>query len=76
MARLSGNEVINTEVWPDNAAETADLKNVADWPVQIGDEYQDDGYYRDGIRVLSPMEALNAQLADMAAALAVMGVTE
>lgn len=46
-----------------------------DVPVCIGDTYDGESFYRNGEKVISEKEYLYAQLADMKAALELLGVT-
>lgn len=76
MARIADGAVVNIESWNDAQSETDELVDTADKPVGIGDTYTDGKFYRDGAEVLSPLEEAQAELADMQAALEVLGVTE
>lgn len=77
---LIENGVVTNIIWlsPSNLADFADAIAYGERPVQIGDEYINGAFYRGGEKVLttgeSELAALRAQNADMAAALAVLGV--
>lgn len=62
MARLDNGKVINIEWLSDGTEETADRVNCGDVPVDIGDDYRDGTFYRAGVKVLTPMEAMVARL--------------
>lgn len=59
MARLDNNVVINIEWCSDETVETNTLVNMNDYPVMIGDIYEDGFFYRNGERVLTPLEELS-----------------
>lgn len=75
MARIVDGIVVNVEWFSSEAVETENLKNMEDRPVEIGDTYQDGKFYRDGMDVLTPLEAAVAELADARAALEILGVS-
>ena len=58
MARLLDDTVVQTESWNEDTPEEFDLKNVSDYPVMQGDIYSDGLYYRDGVRLLTPIEEI------------------
>lgn len=60
---------------PANAAEFPSAVPMNDLMVEIGDTYADGVFYRNGERVLSPIEQAQAEAADMQAALELLGVT-
>lgn len=72
--------VVVNIIWlsPSNASDFPNAVEYGERPIQIGDEYIDGDFYHDGEKVLTEAEAqlatLKAQNADMAAALAVLGV--
>ena len=60
MARLDDNGVvINIEWRSDKTVETNTLVNMNDYPVVINDIYKDGFFYRNGERVLTPLEELS-----------------
>ena len=61
MARIENYIVINIESWGDMEQETDCLKDVNDYPVAIGDSYSNGSFYRNGVKVLSPIEAVQEQ---------------
>ena len=75
MARIVDGIVVNVEWFSSETVETENLKNMEDRPVEIGDTYQDGKFYRDGMDVLTPLEAAVAELADARAALEILGVS-
>ena len=75
MARIVDGIVVNVEWFSSEAVETENLKNMEDRPVEIGDTYQDGKFYRDGMEVLTPLEAAVAELEDARAALEMLGVS-
>lgn len=66
---LIENDMVTNIIWlsPTNAADFPDAVAYGDRPIQIGDSYIDGIFYRDGEKVLSPVE-------DMQAALELLGV--
>lgn len=74
MARISEDLVVNVEWCSDKQAQTDTLINLSDRPVAIGDTYDGADFYRDGEKVLTPLEAAQAEIEDMKAALAELGV--
>ena len=75
MARIENGLVVNIEWCSDKQAQTETLINLADRPVAIGDTYDGSDFYRDGERVLTPMEEAQAEIKDMKNALNELGVT-
>lgn len=75
MARIVDGIVVNVEWFSSETVETENLKNMEDRPVEIGDTYQDGKFYRDGMEVLTPLEAAVAELTDARAALEILGVS-
>lgn len=65
MARLENNIVTNIEWCSDRTAETEYLKEAFDYPVGIGDTYYDGRFYRDGVLILSAVEELQQQIAEL-----------
>lgn len=74
MARLDNNIVVNVEWWGDSTEDTEMLISIYDRPVAIGDNYDGGKFYRDGVEVLTPMEEMQTELADMRNALNELGV--
>lgn len=75
MARINDGLVVNIEWCSDKQAQTDTLINLSDRPVAIGDTYDGSDFYRDGEKVLTPLEAAQAEIEDMRNALAELGVT-
>lgn len=75
MARIDNGIVVNIEWCSEKMAETDTLKNIGDRPVDIGDTYSDGSFYHNGEKVLTPLEAAREEIADMKAALELLGVT-
>lgn len=69
--------VVTNIIWllPPNAQDFPEAVPINGLVVQIGDTYVDGQFYRDGERVLSPTEAMQAEMDDMRAALELLGVT-
>ena len=74
MARIENGLVVNIEWCPDRQAQTESLISLADRPVAIGDTYDGTDFYRDGEKVLTPLEQAQAEIADMKTALNELGV--
>lgn len=79
MALIENGAVTNMLWCSDSEPETKTLINPADRPVAIGDTYSDGKFYRDGVEILTPLEAAQKQNAEYEAALseieAALGVT-
>lgn len=60
---------------PMNADDFPNAVPVGDIPVAIGDNYENGAFYRNGEKVLTAFEREQAEMADMQAALANLGVT-
>ena len=75
---LVENGVVTNLIWlyPANAAEFPNAVPMGDIPVAIGDTWDGEHFYRNGERVLSPMEQAQEEARDMLAALSLLGVTE
>lgn len=69
--------VVTNIIWlyPGNASEYKNAVPCGDIPVAIGDTYADGVFYRDGERVMSKLAAAQEELADMKAALNMLGVS-
>lgn len=63
MARIEARVVVNMEWCSDDTPETDTLKSPDDHPVGIGDTYTDGKFYRDGVEILTPLEAALAEAA-------------
>ena len=64
MARLKNNIVDNLE-WVDSGKlETDDLKDVYDLYVEIGDVYTNEGFYRNGVKLLSARETIRKTISE------------
>ena len=74
MARVENGIVVNIESFPYNAAENESLINCGDVPVAVGDTYTDGRFYRNGVKVLTPLETALEEIADMKAALELLEV--
>lgn len=70
------NGVVTNLLWlnPGNTRDFPGAVPCGDVPVQIGDTYDGESFYRNGERVLTRTEELAARLADAEAALALLGV--
>lgn len=74
MARITDDVVVNIEWCSDRQAPTDTLINLGDRPVAIGDTFDGADFYRNGEKVLTPLEAAHAEIEDMRAALALLEV--
>ena len=61
-------------LYPGNAADFPDAVPCGDVPVAIGDTYDGEHFFRDGVQVLSPVEQARKDAEDMQAALELLGV--
>lgn len=61
-------------LYPGNAADFPTAVPCGDVPVAIGDTYDGEHFFRDGVQVLSPMEQAQKDAEDMQAALELLGV--
>ena len=77
-AVITDSTVVNIiELNQSNASDFPDAVPTGDdRPVTIGDSYADGVFTRAGTPVLTPLEQAQAEIADMQAALALLGVTE
>lgn len=75
---LIENGVVTNLIWlyPANAAEFPGAVPLGDVPAAIGDTWDGEHFYRNGERVLSPMEQAQEEARDMLSALSLLGVTE
>ena len=61
-------------LYPGNAGDFPDAVRCGDVPVAIGDTWDGEHFYREGARVLSPVEEARKDAEDMEAALRLLGV--
>ena len=61
-------------LYPGNAADFPTAVPCGDVPVAIGDTWDGQDFYREGARVLSPVEQAQKDAEDMQAALELLGV--
>ena len=75
---LIENGVVTNIIWlyPGNADDFPNAVPLGDIPATMGDTYEDGVFYRNGEKVLTPLEQAQAEAADMRSALALLGVTE
>lgn len=73
---LIENGIVANIIWlySGNAAEFPNAVPLGDIPAAVGDTYDGEHFYRDGVRVLSPLEKARQEARDMAEALALLGV--
>ena len=57
-----------------NASDFPNAVKLGDRPVGIGDTYTDGKFYRDGVEVLTPLEAAQAEIETYKSALTELGV--
>lgn len=75
---LIENGIVANIIWlySGNAAEFPNAVPLGDIPAAVGDTYDGEHFYRDGVRVFSPLEKARQEARDMAEALALLGVNE
>lgn len=74
-AIITGGVVTNVIIlYPGNARDFPSAVPCGDVPVAIGDIYDGQDFYREGARVLSPVEQARKDAEDMQAALELLGV--
>ena len=74
-AIITGGVVTNVIIlYPGNTADFPDAVPCGDVPVAIGDTWDGQDFYREGARVLSPVEQARKDAEDMQAALELLGV--
>ena len=61
-------------LYPNNAKDFQTAVPCGDVPVAIGDTYDGHDFYREGVRVLSPVEQARKDAEDMQAALELLGI--
>lgn len=73
---LIENGVVTNIIWlySGNAGDFPGAVPCGDVPVAIGDTYDGHDFYREGVRVLSPVEQARKDAEDMQAALELLGV--
>ena len=70
------NGTVTNIIWlyPGNASDFPGAVPCGDLPVAIGDTYDGEHFFRDGVQVLSALEQAQKDAEDMQAALALLGV--
>jgi len=73
---LIENGIVSNIIWlyPGNAADFPNAVPCGDYAVAIGDTYTEGVFYRDGERMLTPVEQAQAEQEDMQKALNILGV--
>lgn len=73
---LIENGVVTNIIWlySGNAGDFPDAVRCGDVPVAIGDTWDGQDFYREGARVLSPVEQARKDAEDMQAALELLGI--
>lgn len=61
-------------LYPGNAEDFQSAVPCGDLPVAIGDTYDGEHFFRDGVQVLTPLEQARKDAEDMEAALRLLGV--
>ena len=61
-------------LYPPSAAEFAGAVPCGDLPVAVGDTYDGEHFFRDGVQVISALEQAQKDAEDMQAALELLGV--
>ncbi len=67
MARVENGLVVNTEWCSDRTQESGVLKDPQGRPVTAGDSYADGKFYRAGVEILTPLEQVQAENAELSA---------
>lgn len=70
MALVEDGVVVNILWCSSDEPQTDTLLDIADRPVGIGDTYEGGAFYRDGVKVLTPLEALRQELDELDSAYA------
>lgn len=70
------NGTVTNIIWlyPANASDFPGAVPCGELPVAIGDTYDGEHFFRDGVQVLTPLEQAQKDAEDMAAALELLGV--
>ena len=76
MARIENGIVVNIEWHSSKTEATNTLVDCGDIPVFVGDAFENGAFFRDGVKVLSPLEYAIKKNVEYAAALNVLGVSE
>lgn len=73
---LVENGVVTNIIWlySANASDFPGAVPCGELPVAIGDTYDGEHFFRDGVQVLTPLEQAQKDAEDMAAALELLGV--
>lgn len=73
---LIENGIVTNIIWlyPGNASDFPKAVPCGEYPVAIGDTYTDGVFFRNGERLLTPVEQARAENADMQEALNLLGV--
>ena len=74
MARIEDGVIACIEWCSDRAVDTDTLISVYDRPVTIGDIYDGQDFYRNGEKILTPLEKLEKENEEYKASLEIMGV--
>lgn len=72
MAEIQGTSVVNVLRCADREPETDALKNLEDCPACIGDTYSGGSFWRNGRKVVTPLEKMQEQYQALTAQLAAM----
>jgi hypothetical protein len=75
MARIEDGIVVNIEWCSDKATDTDTLISIYDRPVTIGDTYDGQDFYRNGEKILTPLEEAEKKNEEFESALAIIGLT-
>lgn len=75
---LVENGVVTNLIWlyPGNEKDFPGAVALKDVPAAIGDTYNREHFFRDGVQVLSALEQARQEAADMQAALALLGIDD
>ena len=72
MARLEEGVVTNIEWHSYGTPEAEDLVDCGEYSVKAGDTYWEDGFYRDGVKLLTPMQEMAERMADAETAVKIL----
>lgn len=75
MAKIEDGIVVGIEWCSDRATDTDTLISVYDRPVTIGDIYDGQDFYRDGEKILTPLEEAEKKNEELKSALTIIGLT-
>ena len=75
MARIEDGVIVGVEWCSDRTVDTETLVSVYDRPVTVGDTYDGQDFYRNGEKILTPLEQAEKRNEELESALAIIGLT-